>query len=78
MADSLALAAVAAVLAVADSPAWAASDSQEWEAVVAVVPVVVGSLLLVAEQHQTVSAAVLPTVVRLGRLPAPVAHRMRL
>lgn len=78
MADSLALAAVAAVLAVADNPAWAAPDSQEWEAVVAVVPVVVGSLLLVAEQHQTVSAAVLPTVVRLGSLPAPVAHRMRL
>lgn len=78
VADSLALAAVAVVLAVADSPAWAAPDSQEWVAVVAAVPVAVGSLLLVAEQHQTVPAAVPPTAVRLGRLPAPVAHRMHL
>lgn len=79
VADSQALAAVAAVLAVADNPAWGVPDSQEWVAVVAAVPVVVGSLLLlVAEQHQTVTAAVLATAVRLEKRLAPTAQRMHL
>lgn len=79
VADSQASAVVAAVLAVADNPAWVALDSQEWVAVVAAAPVVVGSLLLlVAEQLQTEAAAVLATAVRLEMLLAPTAQRMHL